>query len=111
MKADLKLLMKRLKWADSKGITHVKLTSDGTRLVVSGKLPDGEMQQIYPMSQEEKDETPGYIDTRTTTPISYDQGDREFGDIGSGDFSGEYRDSDYINESIEKIKNEFKRYL
>ncbi len=111
MKAHLKLLMKRLKWADTKGIEHVNLTTDGSRLIVSGKLPDGKVQQIYPMSQEEKDETPDYIDTRTTTPISYDQGDREFGDIGSGDFSGEYRDSDYINESIEKIKNEFKRYL
>jgi len=111
MKAHLKLLMKRLKWADTKGIEHVNLTTDGSRLIVSGKLPDGKVQQIYPMSQEEKDETPGYIDTRSNTPISYNRSERAFGDIGSGDFTDEYRDSDYINESVEKIKEQFKRFL
>jgi hypothetical protein len=109
MKAHLKLLMKRMKWADTKGITHVNLSTEGTKFIVTGKLPDGKVQQIYPMSQEEKDETPGYIDTRSM-PSSY-QGDREFGDIGSGDFTGEYRDSDYINESVEKIKEQFKRFI
>jgi hypothetical protein len=109
-------LIKSLQWGESKGLTSVDIEVGGEhRLSIKGTLPNGETLWLIPMStqqkKEEYDDMMANKPPKKETPISVYQGDRKFGDIGSGDFTGEYRDSDYINESIEKIKSEFKRYL
>ena len=109
-------LIKSLQWGESKGLTSVDIETGGQhRLSIKGTLPNGDTLWIVPMSEQEKREEYDAMmankPPKVEKPTPIYRGDRKFGDIGSGDFTGEYRDSDYINESVEKIKEQFKRYL
>ncbi len=112
-------LIKRLEWAQSMGITHVDIfkSDNGSYDIITGQTADGQVKQIYPMSDEEKEQQ--RASRRGNKPEKeskfVDSGDWKYSDRDD-DFS--YLDDDYFGddngkmyESIQKIKEEFKRYL
>ena len=113
---NLENLITRLEWALSIGIKHGNVVNHPTEgyLMITGKTSNGTIQQIYPMSDEER----GYKkpfkskkETKHTNTDNWKYSDRD------DDFN--HLDDDYFgsenswNESIkkEKIKEEFKRFL
>ncbi len=113
-------LIKRLEWAQSMGITHIDISKSDTGdfHMITGQNADGEVKQIYPMSDEEK------AQQKASKPVSdkpkketdfvgsddwrYSDREDDFGDLEDGFFGD---DNGKMYESIQKIKEQFKRYL
>jgi hypothetical protein len=110
-------LIKRLEWAQSMGVTRVNIVPSpiGNYQIITGQTEDGEIKQIYPMSDEEKAQQKALkpVSTKPKKEIKfvnndnwrYSERDDDFEDLDDDYFGND------IEESIEKIKKEFKRFL
>lgn len=113
-------LIKRLEWAQSMGITHIEIlkSDSGSHHIITGQNVDGEVKQIYPMSDEEKAQQKASRpvndkpkkETNFVSNDNWKYSDREddFGDLDDNYFGD---DNGNMYESIQKIKEEFKRFL
>lgn len=104
-------LIKRLEWAQSKGITHVDVfnSPSGTHQIITGQTEDGQIKQIYPMSDEEKEylkslkpksDKPKKEPTVNNDDWRYSDRDDEFDDLDDDYFGSE----NSWNESVKDKK-------
>lgn len=103
-------IIKRLIQAQEDGVTHVKIRENQILAI----LPNDEYKQIIPMPDSEKVRNYEY----SKKPITVDRrGSRPSDGEGMSDGAASAYDlamgynRDDINESIEKLKSEFKRHI
>jgi hypothetical protein len=125
-------LIKRLEWAQSMNIRYVNVTTHPVtgHHILTGVTADGEIKQIYPMSDEEKEQQkalkpvsnkpkkenppvrryPRPSDGEDMPDAASDAYDLYMGyERGRSGSYSEYDDE--LFESVKKIKEQFKRFL
>jgi hypothetical protein len=93
-------IIKRLISAQEAGVTHVKLSENQIFEI----LPDGELKQIYPMTQSEKEKRNYEYSTKPNQQIDVKHAGSRFRSPYMRGEKGE-------NELQEQIKQEFNRFL